>query len=79
MMRIYADINEDEQDRVLLDTVGSLRDIQQHLDVMAEGMKVVFYMSGEFEVHGTLVFEGIWKGIPDWNTIRYENPDYIPR
>jgi hypothetical protein len=28
-------------------------------------------MTDEFEVEATLVFERIWLGIPDWNTIRY--------
>jgi hypothetical protein len=74
MLRIYADFNNsDQQGRVLLNTIGSLKDIEQHKDEIAEGMEVVFYMTGEFEVCGTLVYEEIWMGIPDWNTIRYES------
>ena len=80
MIRIYADFNSsDEQGRVMLNTVGSLRDIEQHKNVITEGMKVVLYMPGDFEVSGTLVFEGIWKGIPDWGTILYENPEDTPK
>jgi hypothetical protein len=66
MIRIYADFNScDEQGRVQLNTVGSLRDIKQCENVLEEGMRVLLYMTDEFEVYGTLVFEGIWMGIPD--------------
>jgi hypothetical protein len=76
MIRIYADFNStDEQRRVMLNTVGSLNDLEMHRDVVADGMEVIFYVPGDFEVHGTLVFEGIWIGIPDWSTIRYEKPE----
>jgi hypothetical protein len=80
MIRIYADFNScDEQGRVQLNTVGSLRDIKQYENVLEEGMRVLLYMTDEFEVYGTLVFEGIWMGIPDFSTIRYYNPDDAPK
>jgi hypothetical protein len=80
MIRIYADFNSsDEQGRVMLNTVGSRTDLEQHKDVIAEGMLVILYMPGDFEVSGTLVFEGIWMGIPDWSSIRYENPQDAPK
>jgi hypothetical protein len=75
MIRIYADFNDcDEHDRVMLNCVGSLRDIEQHKNILADGMTVVLYMTDEFEVSGTLCFHEtweIWMGIPDWKTIRY--------
>jgi hypothetical protein len=39
------------------------------------GMRVVLYMTDEFEVEATLVFDGTWHGIPDWTTIRHYNSD----
>jgi hypothetical protein len=80
MIRIYADFNNsDEQERVRLNTVGSLEDLEKHRHALKDGLKVILYMTGEFEVHGTLVFDGgIWNGIPEWETIRYENPEDAP-
>lgn len=75
MIRIYADFNcIDEQDRVTLNTVGSLKDIERHRSQLKEGLKAIFYMTNEFEVRGTLTFDRIWRGIPDWTTIRHYNP-----
>lgn len=72
MIRIYADFNStDEQDRVRLSTVGSLKDIELHRSQLKEGLKVILYMTNEFEVRGTLTFDRIWRGIPDWTTIRH--------
>jgi hypothetical protein len=80
MIRIYADFNScDEQGRVRLNTVGSLKDIKQHENVLEDGMRVLLYMKDEFEVYGTLVFEDIWLGIPDFSTIRYYNQDDAPK
>jgi len=75
MMRIYADFNsQDEQGRVVLDTVGSRRDIETHQDALAEGMDVILYVPDEFEAHGTLVFDKVWRAIPNLNTIHYDAP-----
>ncbi len=63
----------------MLNTIGSLRDLEQHKEVISDGMKVVLYMTGEFEVCGTILLEDIWKGVPDWNTIRYEKPEDMPK
>lgn len=73
MIRIYADFNNSDEDgRVRLNTVGSLRDIETHGDLLIAGAEVLLYMPDEFEVTGTLDFnEGIWKAVPDWATIRY--------
>lgn len=72
MIRIYADFNcQDEQGRVRLSTVGSRKDIERHRASLKEGMEVILYTPGDFEVHGTLTFDGIWLGIPDFATIRY--------
>ena len=80
MIRIYADFNScDKQGRVRLNTVGSLKDIKQYENVLKEGMRVLLYMKDEFEVYGTLVFEDIWLGIPDFGTIRYYNLDDAPK
>ena len=74
MIKIYADFNhQDEQGRVLLDTVGSLADIKEHQDELAEGMKVLLYVENEFQVEGTLVFDGVWLAIPDLTTLHYMN------
>jgi len=76
MIRIYADFNScDEQGRVRLSTVGSLKDIDRYKEILVDGMRVMLYTTDEFEVCGTLVFEEIWLGIPDWNTIHYLSPE----
>ena len=72
MIRIYADFNStDEQSRVRLSTVGSLKDIERHRGSLKEGLEVILYMTDEFEVRGTLTFDQIWLGIPDWDTIHH--------
>lgn len=72
MIQIYADFNNtDEQERVTLDTVGSLKDIEQHRSELKEGLQVILYMTDEFEVQGTLTFDRVWCGIPDWDTIHH--------
>jgi hypothetical protein len=74
MIRIYADFNSrDERGRVRLSAAGSLKDIERHRTHLKEGLKVILYETGEFEVEGTLTFDQIWLGVPDFNTIRYEN------
>ena len=73
MIRIYADFNScDEHGRVMLNTVGSLRDLDKHKEALEPGAQVILYVPGDFEVRGTLLFEGIWMGVPDWSTIRHE-------
>ena len=57
----------------MLNTVGSLRDLEKYKAVIKAGAPVVLYVPGEFEVSGTLIFEEIWKGVPDWSTILYED------
>ncbi len=80
MIRIHADFNNcDEQGRVMLNTIGSLRDLEEHKTALQDGARVVLYMPGEFEVSGTIVLEDIWKGIPDWSTILYEAPEQTPK
>jgi hypothetical protein len=73
MIRIYADFNtQDEAGRVCLNVAGSLVDIARYGDSLCEGMDVILDVRDEFEVIGKLVFdEGIWKGIPDWSTVRH--------
>ena len=75
MIRIYADFNtQDEQGRVVLTAVGSRRDIEEHEGMLAEGM-VLLYMTDEFEVEGTLVFDRVWNAIPNYATLHYINPE----
>lgn len=50
-----------------------MEDIEKHRASLKEGMKVILYSPGDFEVQGTLTFDKIWLGIPDLTTIRYEN------
>ena len=74
MIRIYADFNNlDEAERVVLSCMGSLKDIDRCKEKLATGMKVILYMPNEFEVTATLDFDGVWNGIPDWDTIHYLN------
>jgi hypothetical protein len=73
MIRIYADFNAmDEQERVRLNTAGSRADLETLEGQLTEGMTVLLYTPDELEVCAELLFdEGMWKGIPDWNTKRY--------
>lgn len=72
MIRIYADFNHrDEQGRVLLDTVGSLADIGDHEAALAAGMVVLLVADDELEVEGTLVFDLVWRAVPDFETVRH--------
>jgi hypothetical protein len=75
MIRIYADFNsQDEQGRVILNTVGSIEDLKRHEHEISEGTEVVLYMD-DVELHGTLVFEDVWRGVPDFDTIRHLSPE----
>ena len=75
MLRIYADFNCcDEQGRVRLNIPGSLADLKSHSEEIADGLRVILYMTDEFEVEGVLVFDRIWLGIPDLDTIQYTQP-----
>jgi hypothetical protein len=73
MIRVYADFNaKDEKNRVCLDTADSLKDIEKHKPLLKDGLEVILYSPGDFEVAGKLIFdEGIWKGIADLKTIKY--------
>src|SRR3989344_8956132 len=72
MIRIYADFNsKDERGRVRLSTAGSRKDIERHRASLKEGLEVILYMADDCEVRGALTYDGIWLGIPDWNTIRH--------
>ncbi len=71
MIRIYADFNHrDEHGNVLLDTVGSLADIAEHEPALTEGM-VVLLVDAELEVEGTLLFDEVWRAVPDFETVRH--------
>jgi len=71
MIRIYADFNScDEQGRVFLNTVGSLRDIERQSDLVSVGEKVILYVPDDFEVVGELEFDRVWLAVPDWKTMK---------
>jgi hypothetical protein len=79
MLRIYADFNNcDEQGRVRLNTVGSLRDIDVLQRDMAPGLRVIVYTPDELEVEADLEFDVIWLGTPDWATIKYLDRSEMP-
>ena len=51
---------------------GALKDITEHKSVLVEDMVVLLYERGDFEVCAKLIFDlGMWKGIPDMDTLRY--------
>lgn len=74
MLRIYCDFNNaiDER-RYSLSCVGSLKDIEHVGNELSDGMKVVFYQTGELEAEGTVHKdpEYGWVGVPDWSTRKY--------
>ncbi len=74
MIRIYCDSNDrDEDERFILDLEPSLKEIEDAGSAIRTGERVLLYMPGEFEVQGTLVFAGIWKAVPEWDTLKYSN------
>lgn len=74
MIRIYADWNDrDEQGRLRLDIAGALRDLDTHHQALVDGLRVLLDVQHEFELEATLVFEEIWRAIPDLATIRYHS------
>lgn len=74
MPRIYADENEKtDDDCYILQTTGSLRDIERYGDRLNPHMRVLFNVQGEFEVEGVLQYDSaksIWHGRPDYSTRR---------
>lgn len=72
-IRLYADFNaRTEDDKVVLNTVGSLADVAKHKKELNEGMRVIL-TDGEIELEASLERDGehgIWLGIPDWSTAR---------
>ena len=57
MLKIYADFNhQDEFGRILLNTVGSINDLNKYkiLKIITCGMEVILYMEDKFEVKGKL-------------------------
>ena len=76
MVRVWADLNNrDEQGRVRLNTVGSLKDIEKHHDEIREGTKVILNAEDDFEVEARLTFDKVWRAIPDMTTIKYLNSE----
>jgi len=72
--RIYADENDKTADGCyMLHIAGSLKDIARYEGQLKPGMKVLFNVQDEFEVEGTLAYDGgtkIWLGRPDYSTMR---------
>ena len=80
MVRIYADYNaRDEQGRIVLNTAGSLADIEKHRDEIREGMEVTLNVQGEFEVKARLAFDKVWLAIPDMTSITYLDVGDTPK
>jgi len=80
VIRIYADYNaRDEQGRIVLNTAGSLKDIEKYRDEIREGMEVALNVQDEFEVNARLTFDEVWLAIPDMTSIRYLNPEDAPK
>ncbi len=76
MIRIWADFNHrDEQGRVKLSTIGSLKDIEKHHDEIREGTTVTLNAEDDFEVEARLTFDKVWRAIPDMTTVRYLKPE----
>ena len=64
----------DEEGRLDLGAVRSLRDLATHTSEIKEAMMGLLTVQDEFEVAATLVFDARyarWLGIPDEKTMRY--------
>jgi hypothetical protein len=71
--RIFADFNNcDQEYRIRLNAVGSLRDIAMLPAPLTDGALVTLADGeGEFEVDATVAFTGkIWIATPIWETKR---------
>lgn len=72
MITIYADANNrDEQGRYLLNIAGSRKILEPVKDELVDGLRVTLNVQNEFEVQATLVFDEIWRAIPDVKSIRF--------
>lgn len=73
-IHLYADFNNSrEDDKVRLNTIGSLGDIEKHKGQLHEGDRVML-SDTEIEVEADLERDpesGIWLGVPDWTTLRH--------
>ena len=71
--RIYADFhNADEQGRLRLNCVGTIKDLARYRVELRDGEKVVLY-SEELEVDGVVQYsdvERLWVAAVDWQQIR---------
>jgi len=60
-----------KNDRVCLNTIGALKDIEKYVQLLTPGMKVILY-EDEFELEASLELDdGEWLGKPDMSTIKY--------
>ena len=74
MYRISFDENEgDEHGRYDLGIPGSLQDIGPLAGKLTDGLHVILYEDGTFEVEAVLEFEpkyNVWMARPLWDTLR---------
>ena len=74
MIKIFVDFNaRDEDGRLWLNFERSRRDLEEHKDVIQEGLEVLFVDPDELEAPGILTFDeihGTWKGIPDMSRLK---------
>ncbi len=82
MYRIHFDENAgDEHDRYDLGIPGSLKDIEPVADKLSDGMRVILYEDGTFELEAVLEFEpkySRWMARPLWDTLRRFETEEIP-
>ena len=83
LKRIYVDFHKvDNQGRLVLTTLGTIKDLDRYGIELKEGMRLAFYsddedMEGhpdELRVDGTVLYDtdrGRWIAEIDWNEIRH--------
>lgn len=74
--RVFADFhNADAQDRLRLNTAGTIKDLSCQKVTLREGLSLTLY-SEDLEVDGRVRYsaaERVWVAVIDWNAIRRQD------
>jgi hypothetical protein len=75
MIRIWGDFNNRDGDWIILDTVGSKKDLRRYAKQLREGLRVVVH-DDSYEAEGILEWKGgVWRARILWDTGRNMNQE----
>jgi hypothetical protein len=79
--RVFVDFNNsDQQGRVRLNTVGTVKDLNRLGIVLRDSIDIILY-SLELETRGIVAYspeEGLWVAKIDWNDVRELPGNHLP-